>query len=47
MIEHLEIQLLDDSVKFVPSGVRLRCMPHTVHLAVMEVLENQLRELHL
>ena len=39
-IEHLETLLLDDSVEFVPSDVRMRCMPHTVHLAVTEVLEN-------
>jgi hypothetical protein len=47
MVEHLETLLQGDFVEFSPSDVRMRCMPHTVHLAVLEVLRRQVDELHL
>jgi len=37
MIEHLEALLEQDSVDFNPLHARMRCMPHTVHLAALEV----------
>jgi hypothetical protein len=40
MVKHLETLLQrQDFVEFNPSEVRMWCMPHTVHLAAMEVLE--------
>jgi hypothetical protein len=47
MVEHLETLLQGDSVEFSPSDVRMQCMPHTVHLAALEVLCHQVDELHL
>ena len=39
MVEHLEVLLRQDFVDICPSDVRLRCMPHTVHLSAMEVVK--------
>ncbi|KAI0245729.1 hypothetical protein BJV78DRAFT_1084875, partial [Lactifluus subvellereus] len=33
MVEHLEMLLQQDFIEFSPPDVRIRCMPHTVHLA--------------
>ena len=38
MVEHLETLLQRDHIEFSPSDVRMQCMPHTVHLAALEVL---------
>jgi len=37
MVEHLEVLLRQDMIKFDPLHARMRCMPHTVHLAALEV----------
>jgi len=37
MVEHLEALLQHDFADFNSSHVRMRCMPHTVHLAALEV----------
>jgi hypothetical protein len=37
MVEHLEVLLRQDTISFDPLHVRMRCMPHTVHLAALEV----------
>ena len=47
MVEHLETLLQGDFVDFRPSDVRMRCMPHTVHLAALEVIRHQVDEIHL
>lgn len=39
MIEHLEALLQHDFIDFNPSYVRMRCMPHIVHLAALELLK--------
>ncbi|KAI0245327.1 hypothetical protein BJV78DRAFT_1090396, partial [Lactifluus subvellereus] len=39
MVKHLETLLLQDLVEFNPSDVRMRCMPHTIHLAALELLK--------
>ena len=37
MVEHLEELLWHNLIRFNPSYARMRCMPHTVHLAALEV----------
>jgi hypothetical protein len=37
MVDYLEMLLQQDFVDFSPSDARMRCMAHTVHLAVLEV----------
>ena len=37
MVEHLEALLQWDFIDFNPSYARMQCMPHTVHLAALEV----------
>lgn len=39
MVEHLGILSEEDNVEFRASDARLWCMPHTVHLAALEVLD--------
>jgi len=46
MAEHLETLLEQDYLDFKPSDVRIQCMPHTVHLLAMEVLECKVNELN-
>lgn len=47
MVEYLEMLLLRDSIQFRPSDVRMRCMPHTVHLAALEVLRHRFDEVNM
>jgi hypothetical protein len=39
MCAHLAIKLRADGIHFDASEARIRCMPHTVHLAALEVLQ--------
>jgi hypothetical protein len=39
MYAHLETKLRADGIYFKASEARIRCMPHTVHLAALEVLQ--------
>jgi len=45
MVEHLEELLRHDLIRFNPLYARMQCMPHTVHLAVLEVF-NMTRAIH-
>lgn len=37
MMEALEKKLTDEGIRFDSQRARLRCMPHTVHLAAIKV----------
>jgi hypothetical protein len=42
MVEHLATLLRQDFIDFSPLHARMQCMPHTVHLAALEVLQCQI-----
>lgn len=41
MIEALEVKSKAKGISFNAKDVRCRCMPHTVHLAVMKVYKSE------
>jgi hypothetical protein len=40
MCVHLETKLNAEGIQFEANEARIRCMPHTVHLAALEVLRS-------
>jgi hypothetical protein len=40
MCAHLETKLSAEDIQFDAGEARIRCMPHTVHLAALEVLRS-------
>ncbi|KAJ6553819.1 hypothetical protein DFH09DRAFT_855318, partial [Mycena vulgaris] len=39
LVEAIERKCVEKGIKFSAANSRLRCMPHTVHLAVIQLLE--------
>ena len=37
MLSYIQTQMVANNIDFIATKARMRCMPHTIHLAVMKV----------